>query len=201
MSSENPDVTPPPPDLPKVPVVPPPPSMSAPPPPPPPPPGMVAPMKRVDPAGPASAGDEDEDPLPEDGQEVSFQPRMMAAIIDLFVVLFLTVGLNILLPSVLEALSQIVAFAYLLTKDSLPFLQGQSIGKRVMKLRAVTVDGKPLTGQWAPGILRNVFWVISPIELVILWSKYSNGKPMRRIGDEVAKTKVIADRGGDPSTD
>ena len=85
----------------------------------------------------------------------------------------------------------IAAVAYGLTRDSLPFLDGQSIGKKAMGLRAVTEDGQPLTNNWGPGIIRNiVLWIpLFPlIELIVL---LTNAKGLRA-GDPWAKTKVIS---------
>jgi uncharacterized RDD family membrane protein YckC len=87
----------------------------------------------------------------------------------------------------------IAAVAYGLTRDSLPFLDGQSIGKKAMGLRAVTEDGQPLTNNWGPGIIRNiVLWIpLFPlIELIVL---LTNDKGLR-LGDQWAKTKVISSK-------
>ena len=54
-----------------------------------------------------------------------------------------------------------------------------------------TLDGKPLAGNWQAGIVRNVFMLIAPIELFILWNRNEKGGAMRRLGDDYAKTKVI----------
>lgn len=80
---------------------------------------------------------------------------------------------------------------YLFIRDGLPFLDGQSIGKKAMGLRAVTEDGQALTNNWGANIMRNITVVISPlslIELIVLLSS-DNGL---RLGDQWAKTKVIA---------
>jgi uncharacterized RDD family membrane protein YckC len=85
----------------------------------------------------------------------------------------------------------IAGAAYALTRDSLPFLDGQSIGKKAMGLRAVTEAGEPLTNNWGPGIIRNiVLWIpfFPLVELIIL---LTNEKGLR-LGDQWAKTKVIS---------
>lgn len=85
----------------------------------------------------------------------------------------------------------IVGIAYYLTRDALPFLDGQSVGKKAMKLRAVTEDGQPLTNNWGPALIRNVVLLIPFFPLVELIVMLTNpGK--RRLGDQWAKTKVIA---------
>ena len=85
----------------------------------------------------------------------------------------------------------IAGAAYGLTRDSLPFLDGQSIGKKAMGLRAVTEDGQPLTNNWGPGIIRNiVLWIplFIIVELIVL---LTNEKGLR-LGDQWAKTKVVS---------
>jgi uncharacterized RDD family membrane protein YckC len=84
-----------------------------------------------------------------------------------------------------------VAIAYFLTRDALPFLQGQSIGKKVMKIRAVTADGAPLTNNWGATIIRNVVLLIPLFPLVELFVMMNNPDKLR-LGDQWAKTKVVA---------
>lgn len=83
--------------------------------------------------------------------------------------------------------------AYLLTRDALPFLDGQSIGKKVMKTRAVDMNGQPLTENWQSSILRNILFLIpflsALLELIILVTS----KDKLRLGDQWAKTQVIVD--------
>ncbi len=109
--------------------------------------------------------------------------RVVAFLIDVLVmmvivVLFQTPGL-------------LLALTYLLTRDGLPFLDGQSIGKKVLDLQAVDYKGDPLTNNWRPVILRNVFLLVFPfvplLELYVLLSS-SDGL---RIGDQIANTRVI----------
>lgn len=125
------------------------------------------------------------------GDIAPFNTRIIAAVIDCGVIFCLSLVLSIVHSS-LGSLAYLVGLGYILTKDSLPFLDGQSIGKKVMKLRAVTADGQPLTGNWEKGILRNVFFaVIAPVELVILLLREDKPEKGRRLGDDFAKTKVI----------
>jgi uncharacterized RDD family membrane protein YckC len=131
------------------------------------------------------------------GDIAPFNTRIIAGAIDWGIGLCLYIVLVKLLPgSMLDFLASAVWLGYLLTKDSLPFLDGQSVGKRIMKLRAVTADGQPLTGNWQTGILRNAFLVIAPVEFVILLVREEKPEAGRRLGDDIAKTKVIVV--GDP---
>ena len=108
--------------------------------------------------------------------------RIVAYIIDLIIM-----GLMSLIPYI----GWFASVAYELTRDSLPFLEGQSIGKKAMGLRAVTEDGLPLTNNWGPGIIRNLALLFPPFILVELIVLLTNDKGLR-LGDQWAKTKVIS---------
>ena len=108
--------------------------------------------------------------------------RIVAYIIDALVI-----GAMCIIPIA----GWIAGIAYGLTRDSLPFLDGQSLGKKAMGLRAVTEDGQPLTNNWGPGIIRNIVLWIPLFPLVELIVLATNDKGLR-LGDQWAKTKVIS---------
>lgn len=174
----------PPPDLPKVVVPPTPPiSMEVPPPP------VVSDEIRVN-VRVSDAPDVDED-----GEvRAAFNPRFIAGMIDLLVAIGIQMTAWFILPGFLDRVAWVLAFGYLVTRDSLPFLGGRSIGKSAMGLRALTLDGKPLTGMWEKALYRNgaffvpVFFIVEAIVLLMREDKPEQG---RRLGDEWAKTKVI----------
>lgn len=128
------------------------------------------------------------------GADASFTNRVLGGVIDALVAGGINIALSGILPGFAGNLGTLAAMGYLLTKDSLPFLNGQSIGKRAMKTQAVTMDGKSLSGNWQPGVIRNVSLVIPLVplvELIILLTRRDNPKPLLRLGDEWGKTKVI----------
>jgi len=93
--------------------------------------------------------------------------------------------------SIVPFVGWIAGLAYLLTRDALPFLDGQSIGKKVMKLRAVSAeDDQPLTNNWGPSILRNIVLFIPLFPLVELIVLLTNDQKLR-LGDQWAKTRVV----------
>ena len=110
----------------------------------------------------------------------------MAGIIDLFVAGLIAWAVGTLF----EPLGGLTALAYLLTRDALPFLEGQSVGKKLMKLRAASLEGKPLTGNWQASIVRNIPLLLL-IDVVVLYLRKDRDEPLRRLGDEWAKTRVI----------
>jgi len=87
----------------------------------------------------------------------------------------------------------IAAIAYFLTRDGLPFLDGQSVGKKAMNIRAVTEDGLPLTNNWGPALIRNVVLLIPIFPIIELIVMLTNEKK-QRLGDQWAKTRVVSTR-------
>jgi uncharacterized RDD family membrane protein YckC len=125
-----------------------------------------------------------------------FNIRVIAILIDCAVTMGIIIGMKLILPDFADRLTWVGAIGYLLTRDALPFLGGQSVGKKAMKLVAVTRDGEPLTGKWEASIIRNLPLVIPIMPLVELFVLLSReDKPGRgyRLGDEWAKTKVLVE--------
>lgn len=137
------------------------------------------------------SGDDDDAPL---RGSVPFNTRLTAAAIDTVVFIGIVIGLHLILPLFAGKLAYLAGLAYLITRDSLPFLGGQSVGKKAMKIRAVTLEGKSLVGNWETALIRNGVLIIplfGLIELYILLTREEKPERGRRLGDEWAKTKVI----------
>ena len=123
-----------------------------------------------------------------------FNTRCIAAIIDIVVAAGITIGLDLILPDFAGKIAWLAGAAYLVTRDSLPFLGGQSIGKKAMKIQAVTLEGTSLVGNWNSAIARNLVLIIplfALVELFVLLTREDKPERGRRLGDEWAKTKVI----------
>jgi uncharacterized RDD family membrane protein YckC len=136
-------------------------------------------------------GDEEN---PESGAAAPFNSRILAALIDLAIAGGLMVGAIMILPGFAEKLGWLIGAAYLVARDSLPFLGGQSVGKTAMKLKAVTLDDKDLIGKWETALVRNAVLAIPIfplVELFVLLSREDSADRGRRLGDIWAKTKVI----------
>ncbi len=136
--------------------------------------------------------------LAEDTSPVSglapFGSRITAAVLDIVVAMGITTGLMFILPGFADRLAWLTGLGYLITRDSLPFLGGQSVGKKAMKLRVVTLDGQSLVSNWPAALIRNGVLIIpffGLVELFILLTREEKPERGRRLGDEWAKTQVI----------
>ena len=99
-----------------------------------------------------------------------------------------------LLPAFAAKLGYLLGLAYMISRDTVPFLGGQSVGKKAMKLKVTTLEGDSLVGKWEPTFIRNGVLIIpffGLIELFVLLTRENNPERGRRLGDEWAKTKVV----------
>lgn len=108
--------------------------------------------------------------------------RILAGVIDSAVALILWL--------VLSYFGGFIGAVYIVVKDGLPFLNGQSLGKKAVGLQAVDQEGKTLLNNWGPEILRNVVLLIPFFPIVELVVFLTNDDRLR-LGDHLAKTKVI----------
>ncbi|MEM6766741.1 MAG: hypothetical protein AAF824_12000 [Bacteroidota bacterium] len=122
--------------------------------------------------------------------------RIIAYLVD--AILVSIVGGFFLHPGLAAALSA----AYMLTRDALPFLDGQSIGKKMVNIRAVKEEGMlPLTGDWETSIKRNILLaipVVGPLAELIVFLASEDGK---RLGDQWFHTTVILEEVVGPKTE
>ena len=128
-----------------------------------------------------------------EGIETDLVKRFLGAFIDVIVAGVLASIVGQIFGE--SFLSYLVWGLVMLTKDSLPFLEGQSIGKKVMKMKAVKEDGSSLSADWVSGATRNILLAIpvaGVIECFILLTRSGNPGDGLRLGDDWAKTKVIS---------
>ena len=128
------------------------------------------------------------------GLAAPFNARASAAIIDVIVASGLMMAVVWILPFLAGKLGWLLAMAYLVARDTLPFLGGQSVGKKAMKLKAVTLDDQSLVRNWQAALVRNGVLAIplfAFVELFVLLTREDKPERGRRLGDEWAKTKVV----------
>lgn len=92
--------------------------------------------------------------------------------------------------SFVPVIGPFVGVAYYLIKDGLDFnfMDGRSIGKKVMKLRPVRLDGQKM--DIMTSIKRNITLVIPIVGLIDAIMVLTNDEG-RRLGDNIGETKVI----------
>lgn len=131
------------------------------------------------------------------GAQASIGQRAGAYLIDIAAVMVFSLVCSFTIGQVapfLGSLFSLAGIAYILCRDCLPFFDGQSLGKKLLGLRAVTTDSESLSGNWQPGLLRNVILIIpimALVELIILFTKQDAPEGLLRLGDQWAGTKVI----------
>jgi uncharacterized RDD family membrane protein YckC len=93
-------------------------------------------------------------------------------------------------PAFIPVVGWIWAILYIWTKDALPFLGGQSVGKRVLGLRVINLEsGKPIKGDFGAAIVRQLSLFIPFFGFVDACMVFSSDG--RRFGDKWAKTLVV----------
>ena len=115
--------------------------------------------------------------------------RFVAYLID-GIIAYLPTWLFIAISYKLAFLGYIIAIGYMLTRDALPFLNGQSIGKKLMNIKAIKEDsGQMLTNDYATAITRQIPLFIPFFNIVDALMVFSDDK--KRFGDKWAKTIVV----------
>lgn len=95
-----------------------------------------------------------------------------------------------LISSKLIVLGYLLYIGYLLTRDSLPFLGGQSVGKKLMGIKVIKEDtGAGIMGDYGTGVIRAIPQVIPLLNLVDALVIFRDST--KRFGDEWAKTIVV----------
>jgi uncharacterized RDD family membrane protein YckC len=108
--------------------------------------------------------------------------RLLAALIDwLIIALFSATGFG-----------AIIGIAYLLTKESLPIFEGQSIGKKLLRIKVVDSDTyMPIKNAYEKCLIRNITLLIPVFQFIDAFMIFSSDR--KRFGDQWAKTIVIKD--------
>ena len=90
----------------------------------------------------------------------------------------------------LTTLGYLIALGYMLTRDSLPFLNGQSVGKKLMGIKVIKDDtGASIMGDYGAGVVRAIPQVIPLLNLIDALVIFRDTS--KRFGDDWAKTSVV----------
>ena len=122
----------------------------------------------------------------EDLSPVDWQTRSLAFLIDLIVFITLFYGLG----ATYHFWGIFLSMIYIVFRDGL--FSGQSIGKKVMGIRVVHTDGRPIS--FVDSSFRNVLFLIPylfPLGLVIETVAVFRSPEQRRLGDRIAGTRVV----------
>ena len=120
--------------------------------------------------------------------------RSFAALIDFSVASSFFVLALLLFPDPPRIIPCLLGALYLATKDSLVILNGQSIGKKLMKIRAVNRNQLSLAGNYKTGLKRNLSWIVAPVEFAILYVREDEVTIGKRLGDDWAATEVVTEK-------
>ena len=126
------------------------------------------------------------------GQFTKAEPmqRLAAGIIDLIVVGVAT-SVTSYIPFIYYVSNPLI-IAYFLLRDTLPLLDGKSIGKNIIGLRVVReADLSKITDDYGLGIIRNVLFFVPIANIIDACMIFS--KDRKRFGDRWAKTIVVVD--------
>jgi uncharacterized RDD family membrane protein YckC len=127
------------------------------------------------------------------GVETDLVKRFLGALIDALVAGTVAYIVGIITGAVF--LQYLTWGLVILTKDSLPVLDGQSIGKKVMNTKAIKEDGSSLSEDWITGATRNILLAIPLagfVECFVILTRSGKREGGLRLGDNWAKTKVIS---------
>ena len=90
----------------------------------------------------------------------------------------------------LTGVGSILGIAYLLVKDSLPIFDGQSIGKKAMKIKVLDDDKNvSIKNNYEKGLIRNITLLIPVFQFIDAFMVFSANR--KRFGDQWAKTMVV----------
>lgn len=106
--------------------------------------------------------------------------RVLAGLIDwLLIVLISATGFG-----------AVIGLAYLLTKEALPLFDGQSIGKKILRIQVVDNDSYvPIKNIYEKSLIRNISLLIPVFQFIDALMIFSSDR--KRFGDQWANTIVI----------
>ena len=108
--------------------------------------------------------------------------RLVAFLLDMLVVIML---------GLVPLIGYFLGIAYVLLRDSISFLDGQSIGKKVLKLKVIDLEtGTGIHNKYDKSAIRNITLFIPIFDIVdVAWLLFSDEK--NRFGDKWARTTVV----------
>lgn len=122
-------------------------------------------------------------------EKASAGQRFVALLIDV-VILAIPLGFLIAVAPSMRFLLQLVGIVYMATRDTLPFFNGQSFGKKAMNIKVIREDtGAGIMGDYATGLIRYIPQIIPLLNIVDALMIFRDSS--KRFGDDWAKTLVV----------
>jgi len=116
--------------------------------------------------------------------------RFVAALIDLVIVCGLCM---------FPRIGWMFGLIYHLTRDALPFLHGQSFGKKLLHIKVVAQpNNMPLTSSPEKSVIRGIVFLIPVLNLIDILHLFTKGQ---RLADKWAETEVIVYKEKNPPTE
>lgn len=110
--------------------------------------------------------------------------RITAAVIDLVIV-----GILMLFPRI----GWIFGVLYHLTRDSIPLLGGQSFGKKLLRIKVITLPNQESLIKYPEkSVIRGLVSLIPILNIIDIWYLFSKG---RRLADIWSQTTVVMHSG------
>jgi uncharacterized RDD family membrane protein YckC len=125
-------------------------------------------------------------------QYVSVGPRFLAVLIDTILIGIVNgiIGAALHNSGAVGGIAAVIAIAYYIIMEA---TQGATVGKMVLGLRVVRVDGAPIS--WNESVIRNLLRIVDGLFFYIVGAILVWNSPTRqRLGDRVAKTVVVRSR-------
>ncbi|MBI5342174.1 MAG: RDD family protein [Deltaproteobacteria bacterium] len=122
-----------------------------------------------------------EEPVPAD-----WQTRSLAFLIDLILFVTLFYGLG----ATYHFWGVFLSMIYIVFRDGI--FSGQSVGKKVMGIRVIHADGRPIS--FVDSSFRNVLFLVPyllPLTLAVETAAMFRSPDRLRLGDRIAKTRVV----------
>ena len=124
--------------------------------------------------------------MTEESVPADWQTRSLAFLIDLILFVTLFYGLG----ATYHFWGVFLSMIYLVFRDGI--FSGQSVGKKVMGIRVVHADGRPIS--FVDSSFRNVLFLIPyflPLTLAVETVAMFRSPDRLRLGDRIAKTQVV----------
>ncbi len=127
-------------------------------------------------------------------QYVGVGPRFLASLIDGIILAIVTgllgVGMGPHQVGASSGLSGLIFFVYYIVMEA---TQGATLGKMVLGLRVVRVDGTPIS--WSESVVRNLLRIVDALFAYLVGAILVWTSPLKqRLGDKVAHTVVVKSR-------